>query len=271
MKAMSLHFCISHYDGDLEDLLNCIGLQKITIYNKSGAGIKPRKNANIVNIENHGYNIYSYLSFIIDNYDKIPERVAFIKSNIYPRHITKELFSSYIASDEDFIPLTNKVNWQGLRWPQSFSGEDNMLYELNNSWYRYRHKPSYYSNYNEFFQEYFDDSVVRGGPVYLRFAPGANYIVSRDRILKGTKWFYKNLRDTVKGYQLSCESHYIERSLGLIWDSNIKFSEKSQSGPIILLRKEQTKWNEQLSWIKFKIMSILLKIGGFMARASLER
>lgn len=271
MKAMPLHFCISHCDENLEDLINCIGEQDIIIYNKSGEDIKPRKNAKFINIENHGHDIYGYLSFIIDNYGKMPERVAFIKSDIYPRQITEGMFRSYIASEEDFIPLTNKGNWQGLRWPQSFSGEDNMLDELNNSWYRYRHKPSYYRMYNEFFREHFDDSVVRGAPVYLRFALGANYIVSRDRILKGTKWFYKNLRDKVEGYQHSSESHYIESSLGLIWDSKVRFSEKNQSGPIIQRKREQTKWNEELSWIRFKVMSILLKIGGFVARASFER
>ena len=60
------HFlCISHFNGEL-DWINNLNRSKYLVYNKSKH--KLNKTINSIQIKNVGYNIYSYLKFIIENY-----------------------------------------------------------------------------------------------------------------------------------------------------------------------------------------------------------
>ena len=83
-------FCISHFNGDISWVKN-IKKDKYIIYNKSGKNIDHITN-NYISIKNVGYNIYSYLKFIINNYDNLPSVIVFCKDNIFTRHISIELF-----------------------------------------------------------------------------------------------------------------------------------------------------------------------------------
>ena len=61
-------------------------------------------------------------------------------------------------------------------------------------------------------------------PDFLRFSPGANFIVPKENILLRSKNFYKNLIKFINYSKLSCESHYLERSLNTIFNSNVQSS-----------------------------------------------
>lgn len=61
-------------------------------------------------------------------------------------------------------------------------------------------------------------------PDYLRFAPGANYLVPREHVLIRSRAFYINLKEFVAHSRNSCESHFVERSLMAIWSSGLKES-----------------------------------------------
>ena len=61
-------------------------------------------------------------------------------------------------------------------------------------------------------------------PHSLSFAPGANFIASREKILNHSKIFYENLRVLVEHDDNSLESHFIERSIKTIFNSNVKAS-----------------------------------------------
>ena len=264
---MTLHICISHHEGNLGELLKCINTHPTTIYNKSGQSLASDHNRICIPIENYGYNLTAYLLFIINHYENLPERIAFIKGNIIPRHISKDFFIDSIKSKGSFIPLADQNNWRGIKWPQSFSSGDNMLYELNNSWYRFKHKRSYFANFNEFYKVFFDASYT-GLPRYVRFAPGANYVVSRKRILRCSKWFYRNLLNILRTTSLACECHYLERALGMIWDSRIPLAPQANSGPLDLERlaqqcRQAIREDHQLL---HQAKSALLKAGGWLSR-----
>ena len=51
---------------------------------------------NNIRIKNVGYNIYSYLKFIIENYENLPETIVFCKDNIFERHIKISTFISLL-------------------------------------------------------------------------------------------------------------------------------------------------------------------------------
>lgn len=63
-------------------------------------------------------------------------------------------------------------------------------------------------------------------PGYVEFAPGANYIVPKENILKFPKQFYKNLRYLISYTALPGEAHILERALQIIWTCNYQVSNR---------------------------------------------
>ena len=105
-------FCISHFNGDISWVKN-IKKENYIIYNKSGNNIDHITD-NYISINNVGYNIYSYLKFIIDNYENLPNVIVFCKDNIFTRHLNIELF----------LKLINQKIFTGL---ENYSLIDNLL------------------------------------------------------------------------------------------------------------------------------------------------
>ena len=260
-STLSPTYCISHFQGDPTALLACIDDHPYTLYNKSGRSLGPELDRKAVVIENNGYNLSSYLQFIIKNYSTLPARIAFIKSDIFPRHVSEAFFKDTIQTEADFIAIADYSTWQGIRWPASYAGNDNMLYEINNSWYRFKHQRCYFATYNDFFRFFFrgDEASI---PLYLRFAPGGNYLVSSERILRHPRTFYQNLLDVISGSPLACEAHYLERSLPIIWDSGLQSYRRERLNPAVLehlaaqcKRKmvSDRRWRHQLHSLRLRL------------------
>ena len=207
-------FCISHFNGDISWVKN-IRKENYIIYNKSGNNID-HITENYISINNVGYNIYSYLKFIIDNYENLPNVTVFCKDNIFTRHLSIELF----------LKLIKRKTFTGLEddslssvFPANLKMSDNGFVEINNSWYKFNFPRKYFSGYDEFYSYIFNDCNI---PDFLRFSPGANFIVPKENILLRSKNFYKNLMKFINYSKLSCESHFLERSLNTIFNSNVK-------------------------------------------------
>lgn len=212
--AMKPFYCISYYEGDLS-WIELLPQDQYIVYAKSE--IANPKIANIQKRPNVGYNIDSYLTFIIDNYENLPEITIFCKNNVVERHVSKAVFEKCCTS-QIFTPIEDPGAWDKLGFPVSVISNDGGYLELNNSWYTKKHTPRYFGNYNYFYKYIFDTNLT---PAYLRFAPGANYVVPKDNILNRSKNFYINLRVLISHESLACEAHYVERSLVAIWGSNI--------------------------------------------------
>jgi len=158
--------------------------------------------------ENVGYNVSSMMSFIIDNYDNLPDVCVFVKDNILERHITKEEFDKVI-DNKTFTPmLTQNHKVDGV----INYYENGLYYERNDSWYFNSYPHKHFSSYNEF-----ASLMGLDNSKYLGFAPGANYIVPRKNILKRSKDFYVRLLGYCSWSQINAESHAIERALNNIW------------------------------------------------------
>lgn len=207
-------YCISYYEGDLS-WVELLPKDQYIVYAKSE--ISNPKIANIQTRPNVGYNIDSYLTFIIDNYESLPEITIFCKNNVVGRHVSRAVFEK-CCNSQIFTPIEDPGTWDKLGFPVSVISNDGGYLELNNSWYSKKHIPKYFSNYNNFYNYIFD---VNTTPTYLRFAPGANYVVPKDNILNRSKNFYINLRALISHESLACEAHYVERTLVAIWGSNI--------------------------------------------------
>ena len=210
-------FCISHFNGNIEWISN-IGKNSYVIYNKSGKNLP--KEINHINIKNVGYNLFSYLKFIIDNYNNLPKIIVFCKDNVFSRHVDLDLFKNLLKRNT-FTTIEENLNY--YKFPIVLKTSDYGFTEINSSWYKNKYPRLFFRDFNCFYQ-YIFKNVDK--PHFLRFAPGANYIVPKDNILLRSRNFYRNLLNFIIHSQYSCESHFLERSLYTIWNSNLESSEK---------------------------------------------
>ena len=133
-----------------------------------------------------GYNINEYLSYIISNYHNLPDIMVFIKGNIINRHVSLDFLkrvidNKYFTSIEEWNKdIFNKIHFVNK---SSFISADGGWLELNNSWYlnKKKHPNKYFNNFNTFMNFIFKSYI---NPRYIRFCPGANYILPKYNILK---------------------------------------------------------------------------------------
>lgn len=202
--------CISSYGEEPEWVLKLENPH--IIYNKTGR-ILPSFYKNVVNIPNKGYNIYSMLRFIVDFYENLPEVTVFCKSNVFPRHVSREFFLS-IKENQNFTGIFQKdLHNPGM--PSCRFSTDGYWEERNDSWYmREGREMKYYENFNTFFEDFFDSPVLP----YIKFTPGANFIVPKTSIQRFSKTFYENLLPLVSYTELPGEAHIVERVLHGMWE-----------------------------------------------------
>jgi len=217
--AKEKFFVISNYNNNTDWVLKYT--ENYVIYDRSDDGhasqlLDPEK---IIKSPNIGYNLYDYFTFIIDNYEKLPEVVVFAKGNVFPRHVREDQFNKIIKKDI-FTPIEEAGQLSTV--PLISFLDKNVGYnEINNSWYVKKFKTKYFNSYNSFINFCFQDIK---SPLYVKFAPGANYIVPRENILKLPKQFYENLRLFISHDMLTGEAHIIERALFTLWTTDNKIN-----------------------------------------------
>jgi hypothetical protein len=213
---MKNFLCISNHNNDvtwIKDYDN-----DYIIYDRSDDdsfvnGLKYIKSPNV------GYNIYDIMTFIIDNYNNLPNITTFCKGNIFPRHISREFFEN-VMNNQYFTPIFD-YKLHNPQMPISMFSSDGSYSEINNSWYMGTWHPRKYitTNYNDFLDYIFENPLH---PNYITFAPGGNYVVPKNYILKYPVEFYMNIRKLVSYETLPIEAHIVERSLCIIWLGNFK-------------------------------------------------
>jgi hypothetical protein len=134
---------------------------KVIIYDKSNS------NNNYIKLPNIGREAHTYLYYIINNYNNLPEYVCFLQGNPFD-HLNIENINQIENEsflNKDFIPL-NKI----------------YTCELNGN----PHHP----NLN--FDFIFDDLFIEK-PININFIVGAQFIVKKENILNRSLSFYKEL------------------------------------------------------------------------------
>lgn len=160
----------------------------------------------IIYTKNIGNADYDRLTYLIDNYDSLPEVFTLTKSNLF-KYITPEEYE-LVKNNKKFTPLltqNHKVYEPICRY------KNRMYEEINNSWY--------VQQFERKFNNYGDWASYMGldSPVYLRFAPGGNYILTKDRVHRYSKDFYIKMRTILKHAQLPAEAHFVERTYFTLW------------------------------------------------------
>ncbi len=203
---------ISNYNADISWLLEYT--DNYIIYDRSDSDkwTKIFDQSKVLHVKNIGWDIYDKLTYIIDNYDHLPNSMILTKGNIF-KYITKEEFDQ-ICDNAFFTPIFTKNHLEkpGI----SFYSEDGMYNEKNNSWYLDVYPAKYFLTFNEFIK-YIVDTL----PSYVKFAPGSNYIVTKENIQKYPKVFYEKLKLYVSYSPHPGEAQIIERAMYTLWNPEI--------------------------------------------------
>ena len=232
-------FVVSNWNNDVSWVKDYT--DNYIIYDKSNTLPKGDK---IIKIKNVGYNIFDIFHFIVNNYDNLPDIIAFLQGNPFD-HCKKETFNKLIYNT-CFTPIEDYSHV-----PESKAHKkdlDGGYMEVNNSWYLGAHRQEYgsqvrkyLSSYNQLLREIFKSPEY---PLWIRFAPGAQYIVPKENILFYSKEFYKKLISYVDYHRIPAEGFALERAMYYIltnrWDEKMAEKEKILNELDILARKYGT-------------------------------
>lgn len=183
-----------------------------TLYDRSDDGIERTFKANeVIKTENRGNVDFDKLSYLVDNYDNLPDVFLWSKTNIF-KYVDKETLDKALAKGQ-FTPLMKKDHHTySDRFGVVCRYHDGWYEERNDSWYLGMH-PAY--NFNSFYEwaRYFN----LPSPDYLPFPPGGSFLLTRERVHRYSRDFYAKMRDTLPYTMMPGEACMAERTYGLLW------------------------------------------------------
>uniref|UniRef100_A0A6M3Y6S4 Uncharacterized protein n=1 Tax=viral metagenome TaxID=1070528 RepID=A0A6M3Y6S4_9ZZZZ len=194
---------ISRYNHDISYLKDYT--DDYVIYDRSEIPIEGS-----IPVRNIGTDWYDKFTFIIDNYDNLPEVAVYTKANIF-KYITPEEFE-LIKDNKTFTPILtqNHKVYSDIHGPVC-RYRDGMYEERNNQWYL----GQFPSPKHDIMQLMLMLGIA--DQPYVAFAPGSNYIVPKETILKYPKESYQYLRSLLDYDVYPSEAQVIERGIYNWW------------------------------------------------------
>lgn len=156
---------------------------------------------------NVGSDWYDKFTYIIDNYDNLPDIAVYTKANLFdyikPREFEK------IKDNKTFTPILSREHHT---YEPICRYNDGMYEEINNRWYL-----AEFPCKNDTTEQELLVMLGMSDKEYVKFAPGSNYILPKETILKHTKEFYIKLRSYLEWTIYPGEASIIERGIYNIW------------------------------------------------------
>jgi hypothetical protein len=214
-EVNSFEVVVARYNEDLSWIEKEFPNDKITIYNKGKNDISVHSGVTIKKLENIGRESHTYINYIIENYDNLPDRVLFLQGNPFthmnftfkPLSVYKKIKQSNcknIVAKGCFFTNTGKqrnilIDLKQTRW------QDTVYKNLDFADFK-----DQYVDIDSFAEEYFFTNLE------------ANFAVDKCRIIARPKKYYINLISLLDN-NAPIEGHYLER----LWD--IVFSQVKPS------------------------------------------
>lgn len=181
------------------------------IYDRSDSDgyLKDLPKERIIKTENVGNVDFDKLSYLVENYDQLPEFFLWGKTNLW-QYTDVPLES--IKESKEFRPLSKQDHRAySDRFGQVCYYENGIYHERNDSWYLNVQGAKYRS-----FQDWAKDFLIPS-PNYIPFAPGGNYVLTREVVHRYSRDYYARMRDTMPYCQTPGEAQLAERSYYLLW------------------------------------------------------
>ena len=170
---------------------------------------KPFDFPNTIQTKNIGQVDYDKLGYLVDNYDNLPDVFLWGKTNLF-KSINSVEFDIAKNREDEFVPLLTQFHKTYM--PVCWYDENGMYRELNNNWYVINFPAKHFNTF-ESWAKYFGIP----SPAYIPFCPGGNYILTRERVHRYSKEFYKEMRSYLPYAKEPAEAQFCERSYYLMW------------------------------------------------------
>ena len=159
---------------------------------------------------NIGSNMFTIMRYISENYYSLPERVTFLKSNIFTRHISLQEFLPLFHQTDQAVQTfhSRKIQTCASSWM-----EGQWYCEVFNEWFSNKFSHVRYETAEAMYANLL--SVPK--PPFFRFSPGGNISVHRSLIRSRKVEFYYNLTNILGGAIWPREAHIVERMLADIF------------------------------------------------------
>lgn len=182
------------------------------IYDRSDDGVDHLiefDQSKIIKTENVGNVDYDKLCYLIDNYDNLPEVFLWGKTNLF-KYITNEEYEK-VKDNQEFTPLLtqNHKTYSDNVGPVCYYSA--RIYNERNPLI-YQNSYKYFRDYGEFAHKFFLPN-----PLYIPFAPGGNYILTKERVHRYSRDFYISLARILPYAREPLEAQFCERSYYNIW------------------------------------------------------
>lgn len=184
------------------------------IYDRSDDDIDHLKDfdqSKIIKTKNVGQVDYDKLNYLIDNYDNLPDVFLWGKTNLF-KYISKEEYEK-VKDNTIFTPLltqNHRTYTDNNGWICYYSA--GIYNERNDNWFFGQFQSKYINSFDEWC-----DNLQIPPQSYIPFAPGGNYILTRETVHKYSKDFYIKMANALPYCQEPVEAQCAERSYYLIW------------------------------------------------------
>lgn len=152
-------------------------------------------------LPNVGREAHTYLTFIIDRYDTLPETTAFVQNGAYMTH---DCIIDMVraAGIESFAFYSDKI-----QRPLTLSGPFTHINKWADRQLRHEKMDLATETFDQYYRRLFDHDR----PARIKWFMGATFAVRRDRIRMRPKAFYEHARQTLHGHRHPEQCHFMER------------------------------------------------------------
>ncbi len=203
---------------------------------------------NITVTKNSGHSLSHYFAYIIENYEKLPVYIVFLKSNVVPRHIDLDTFERCMEKatiKSGYISFFNDENFRD-KVRVAYHIYPGLFLERNNSWYMKRMPTRYFSNFNQLLEFVFKNPKI---PEFVPFTPGACFGISASHIQKIPLEVWKFLELITTYSYFPSEAYLVERFLFILFHAPYEFQ------PYFL--EENPDWRLYAEQLQVKVLESL--------------
>lgn len=183
------------------------------IYDRSDSKewLKDFDQSRIIYTENIGNVDYDKLTYLIDNYDNLPDVFLWGKTNLF-KYISEEEYE-LVKDNKTFTPLlTQHHGTKGDERGMVCFYLDGMYYERNQLIYAIDLAGKHFNFYSDFAKEF-----GLPNPQFLPFPPGGNFTLTKEVVHKHPKELYVRMANTLPYTQIPVEAYFCERSYLNLW------------------------------------------------------
>lgn len=212
-KSQRLPAILVNYNYDPTWLKNYPELE-VTIYDRSDDDVDRdlTQYGKVYKTPNFGDVDYDKLSYLVENYHSLPEIFLWGKTNLF-KFVEEGDFQKAL-SNKVFAPLLKYDHriYSDQFGPVNMYAGANMYHERADSWFFNATIPKYFKTWEEWCLAF---TLPRDA--YIPFAPGGNYLLTRERVHRYSQDFYHQMRSVLPHTQRPAEAHACERSYYYLW------------------------------------------------------